>query len=306
LQQLSAKAFFHPARMHAMFAATLLFAAALQQCGRYSGPADGTIHVCGHSYKLVCTRSGSPSECTASAVGPAEVDHFEVRDEQGRVVFERSGSREQLFTGIGVSASGYPDHPQLFTVSVERQTRANDRVSSISYTYYFDATPSGLTAFQPALSCGEGTGTMLSNQNLWPPGGMAVGCELDAGYFRFTAELVFDWDSHRIVPTPTAGRTFHVGSSAELSAKATAVSTLRVYRDHDKNAPQATIPIARGQATRLGAAWVPILLRTSGDVAIATYDPEELWLQLKLKDRTGWIRGSESFRDVGLHEDAVR
>src|SRR5579863_3798748 len=47
-----------------MLLATLLFAAALQQCGTYNGPADGAIHVCGHSYKLVCTRSGSSSSAT--------------------------------------------------------------------------------------------------------------------------------------------------------------------------------------------------------------------------------------------------
>jgi len=73
-----------------MFLATLLFAAALQQCGTYNGPADGAIHVCGHAYKLICTRSGSPSDCYAH--GAAEVDHFEVRDENGRALFVLSSS----------------------------------------------------------------------------------------------------------------------------------------------------------------------------------------------------------------------
>ncbi len=289
-----------------MHLAILLLAAALQPCSTYSGPDDGAIHVCGHTYRLICTRSGSPSDCVGTAGGPAEVDHFEVRDEHGRVAFERSVSDEQLFAGIGVSETGYPDHPQLFTVSVERQADANDRVSSNSYTYYFDATPSGLTAFQPALSCGEGTGTMLSNLNLWPPGGMALGCEFDAGYFRFTAKLEFDWDRHQIVPTPTDGGAFHVGGSAEISAKAATFSTLRIYRDHDKNAPQFSIRIARGQATPVVAAWVPVLLRSSRDVAIASYDPGKLWLQIELKNQTGWIRGDESFRAIGLHHAAAR
>jgi hypothetical protein len=290
-----------------MLLGTLLMAAALLQCNTYNGPADGAIHVCGHAYKLICTRSGSPSECNGTAGGPAEVDHFEVRDEQGRVVFERTVSGQQIFTDVGLSDTGYPDHPQLFAVSAERQTDANDRVSSISYVYYFHATPSGLVAFQPAaLSCGEGTGTELGNLNVWPPGGIALGCEFNAGYFRFTAELEFDWDRHQIVPATTAGRMFHVGGSAEIWAKATTVSTLRVYRDRDKNATQFTIRIARGQATRLLAAWVPVLLRTSGDVAIASYDPDNLWLQIELKNQKGWILGDENFRAIGLHHAASR
>src|ERR1039458_6634757 len=88
-----------------MFLATLLFAAALQQCGTYNGPADGAIHVCGHAYKLICTRSGSPSDCNAVAHGGTEVDHFEVRDENGRVLFERNASGEQIFTDIGCGSS---------------------------------------------------------------------------------------------------------------------------------------------------------------------------------------------------------
>ena len=142
---------------------------------------------------------------------------------------------------------------------------------------------------------------MLSNLNLWPPGGMAVGCEFDAGYFRFTAELEFDFDHHQIVSNPTGGRSFRVGGSDKISAKATTVAALRVYRDHDENARQFTISIARGQATRLLAAWAPVLLRTSGDVAVASYDPDKLWFQIELKNQTVWIRGNESSRAIGLH-----
>jgi hypothetical protein len=287
-----------------MLLATLLFAAALQQCGTDNGPADGAIHVCGHSYKLVCTRSGSSSDCHEVAHAPAEVDHFEVRDENDKVVFERSASGKQIFTDLGISETGYPGHPQLFTVSVERQTNADDRTW---YVYYFHPTPAGLTAFRSALSCGEGSGTMLSNLNLWPPGGMAVGCEFDAGYFRFTAELEFDFDHHQIVSNPTGDRLFHVGDSDKISAKAATVTALRVYRDHEKNARQFTVRIARGQVTPLLAAWVPVLLRTSGDVAIASYDPDKLWLQVELKHQTVWIRSDESFRAIGLdHLAAVK
>jgi hypothetical protein len=130
---------------------------------------------------------------------------------------------------------------------------------------------------------------------------MALGCEFDAGYFRFTAELEFDWDRHQIVPVPTGGRVFHVGGSSEEISKAATVSTLHVYRDRDENAPQFTIRIAHGQATRLLAAWVPVLLRTSDGVAIASYDADKLWLQIELKNKTRWIRGDESFRAIGLH-----
>jgi hypothetical protein len=142
--------------------------------------------------------------------------------------------------------------------------------------------------------------------NVWPPGGIALGCKFNAGYFRFMVELEFDWDRHQIVPATAAGRVFHVGGSAEIPARATTASTLRVYRDHDKNATQFTIRIVRGQATRLLAAWAPVLVRTSGDVAIASYDPDKLWLQIELKNQKGWILGDESFRAIGLHDAAER
>ncbi len=290
-----------------MFPATLFIAAVLWQCSPYTGPSDGAIHICGHAYKLTCTRSGSPSDCIGSALGPAEVDRFEVRDEQGRVVVEKSVSGDQVFTNVGVSSTGYPDHPQLFAVSVQRQANTSGRASSISYTYYFHATPPGLAAFQPAaLSCGEGTEKMLGNLDEWPPGGMALGCQFDAGYFRFTSELEFDWDRHQIVPASTGGGVFLAGGSGDSPARAATVSTLRVYRNHDKNAAQFTIRLARGQATRLLAAWAPVVLRASGDVGIVSYDPDEVWLHVGLKNRTGWIRGDKSFRAIGLHRVAVR
>jgi len=288
-----------------MLLATLLFAAALQQCSPYTGPNDGAIHVCGHAYKLTCTRFGSPTDCEGNAHGHAEVDHFEVRDERGGVVFERNVSADQILTDVGISETGYPDHPQLFAVSVERQTNADGNAPSISYVYYFHATSSGLIAFQPAaLSCAEGTQTMLANLNVWPPGGMVVGCKFLAGYFRFTVELEFEWDRHQIVAVQTGDSAFHVGGSTGNSTKAAAVSTLHVCQDHDKNAPQFTIRIARGQVTRLLAAWVPIVLRTTGDVGIVSYDPDKLWLQIELKNQRGWIRGDAGFRAIGLHHAA--
>jgi hypothetical protein len=119
--------------------------------------------------------------------------------------------------------------------------------------------------------------------------------------------LEFDFDHHQIVSNPTRGRLFHVGDSDKVSAKAATVTALRVYRDHDKNARQFTVRIARGRVTPLLAAWVPVFLRTSGDVAIASYDPDKLWLQVELKNQTVWIRSDESFRAIGLdHLAAVK
>jgi hypothetical protein len=282
-----------------MFFASLLFAVGLQQCGPYNGPSDGAIHLCGHAYKVICTRSGSPADCEDSEAFPAQVNHFEVRDENGRIVFASSVSAGQLFTRIFISGAGYPGHPHLLTVDVERQTNEADQISSTHYQLYLASTPSGLVAFQPALSCGEGRIQMLSNPAVWPPAGIALGCQFDAGYFRFVAMLEFDFDRHQIILGPN--KVLNLSGPAEMSAETIAASALRVYKNHEENAPRFTIALARGQTTKLLAAWAPVLLRSSADVAVTSYDPEKLWLQIELKNEKVWIRGGESFQAIGLH-----
>ena len=287
----------------AMFLATVLFAAALQTCPSYTGPSDGAIHVCGHAYKLSCSLSGSLSPCQGSSHAPADVSHFEVRDEDGRTVFERNVSGEQRFTDVGISNTGYPEHPQLFTVAVEQRTNSN-RESSVSFAYYFHATAAGLVAFQPALSCGDGSATMLANPDLWPPSGLALACKFDAGYLRFTAALQLDFDRHQIVPSDKALRVSDPQGSAKFSAAAENASTLGLYRQHDKSAPQFTLGVSRGQTTRLLAAWEPVSLRSSGDISTVSFDPAKLWLEIETKNERGWIRGVDSFRAIGLREAA--
>lgn len=286
-----------------MLVTTLLFAAILQQCPEYTGPVDGTIHSCGHAYRLICSRSGTPANCSEKR--GAEVDHFEVRDEHGQVVFEKSIHDGELFSDVVPSGTGYAGRQQIFTVSVEKGTSPNHELYSAGYVYYFNSTPSGLIAFQPALGCASGSRTsepaVLGNPSSFPPSGVALGCEFDTGYFRFTGELYFDFARLRVVPA-SSNETFPV----ELSVEAPTTSALRIYRDHRENAVASDVRVAPGQRTRILAAWVPILLKPSKDFETVSYDPNELWLEIKLKSgdkrfEKFWIRGSKSFQIIGLH-----
>jgi len=285
-----------------MFVTTLLFAAILQQCPGYTGPVDGTIHSCGQAYRLICSRSGTPANCTEKR--GAEVDHFEVRDEHGQVAFEKSIHDDELFSDVAPSATGYAGRQQIFSVSVEKRTSRDHELYSAWYVYYFNSTPSGLVAFQPALGCASGSRTslpaVLGNPSSFPPSGVALGCEFDTSYFRFTAELYFDFVRLRVVPAPS-NETFPV----ELSVEAPTTSTLRIYRDHRENAVPSGVRVAPGQRTRILAAWVPILLKPSEDFETVSYDPNELWLEIELKSgdkkfEKFWIHGSKSFQIIGL------
>jgi hypothetical protein len=289
-----------------VFIVPLLLAATLQHCDSYSGPNDGAIHVCGHAYNLICTRSGFRSDCLEHRDSPAEVDHFELRDENNRVLFERSTSAGEFFEDVGISSSGYPDHPQLFTISVEKQADANSCVPPKNrYDYYFHATPAGLTEFHPALGCGDGTAVMLGSLNAWPQSGLGLGCTFNAGYVRFTANLEFDFDDHRIMLAPEPSRLYLAGDADKLSAKAVRASTLRIYRDHDEHSQHSTTHIIEGQLSRVTAAWVPIALRTCGAISMLTYDSDKLWLEITLGDRRFWIAGSKSFQSIGLRSASI-
>jgi hypothetical protein len=280
-----------------MFLAPLMFVAmALQPCESYTGPNDGALHVCGHAYKVDCSLAGSVTDCIGSKAEPAESDHFEMRDISGAVVFAKGVLGDHRFLDVGLSSSGYPDHPQLLMVSAAIKNTKSGRSSS--FAQYFEATSLGLHPFAPALSCDNGSQTMLGNPNLAPPSGLLPACEFQAASFRFTVELKFDFDQHRIVLAPGDKRLSLSSSLSPLKAKRDL--RLPVYRDHNEGAAQFTISMARGQRIRVAGIWAPVEFRNDGNLGMVTCNGDDLWLQVKVKNRTAWIRNEQSWRSSGL------
>jgi hypothetical protein len=280
-----------------MFPAPLVFIAiALQQCASYTGPNDGALHVCGHAYKVDCSLSGSATTCIGPRAEPAESDHFEVQEIGGAVVFARSLSGDQRFLDVGISSTGYPDHPQFLIVGAAIKDTKSGRSSS--FNQYFEATPLGLHPFAPVLSCEKGNEAMLANPNLAPPSGLTPACEFQAGSFRFIIEFKFDFDQHRIVLESEDKRLSL--SSSLLSLKATRDLRLRAYRDHNQGAEQFTIAMAPGQRIRVAGIWAPVEFRNGDNIGTVTYHDDDLWLQVKLKNRTAWIRNERSWRTISL------
>jgi hypothetical protein len=285
-----------------MLLALFLVAASLQQCPDYIGRDDGKLHTCGHAYKLVCSQFGVAKDCEGDMVsGPPAIDHFQVFDERGAVVFARNFPR-QTFANVGVSGNGYPGRPQFFTVEVQERTGPVANASTITYTYYFETTSSGLVPFTPAISCGRGGSTELANSDLWPPSGIALACEFNADYFRFMVELEFDFHSHRIVLSKQNSVLPLGGYDLEPVFRPALSSPLMAYRDHDPTSSQERVNIIAGDAIRLLGAWTPISLHESGDISTVIYDRKNVWLQAEQEKRKFWLHGAESFQAIGLQK----
>src|SRR5208283_3188488 len=280
-----------------MLLAPLMFIAmAVQQCANYTGPDDGALHVCGHAYKVDCSLAGSVTDCIGSKAEPAESDHFEVREIGRAVLFAKSVSGDQRFLDVGISSTGYPDRPQFLIVSATIKGTKDGRSSS--FNQYFEATSLGLHPFSPALSCENGSQTMLANPNLAPPSGLTPACEFQAASIRFIIELKFDFDQHRIVLAPEDERLSLSSSLSSLKAKRDL--RLRVYRDHNQGAAQFTISMARGQRIRVAGIWAPVESRNDGNLGTVNCNVDDLWLQVKLKNRTAWIRSEQSWRKIPI------
>ena len=61
---------------------------------------------------------------------------------------------------------------------------------------------------------------------------------------------------------------------------------------------------AAGQVVTILAAWAPASLKPADNapegVQMVYYDWNNLWLQIQVDNQTGWIRGTNSFRMIGL------
>jgi hypothetical protein len=153
--------------------------------------------------------------------------------------------------------------------------------------------------------------------------GIALSATFDTGFFQFSVLLQFNSVTHRIeiAPDQVAFSVF-APPGRGAAGPSQASGEVELHSSHDSAAPHTAYRIARGhlvtwwqslkpieespsgQLVKILAAWAPVSLKpadnTREDVQMVYYDWNNLWLQIQVDDHTGWIRGTRSFRAIGL------
>ncbi len=280
----------------------------LQQAADTRPPHDGALHLAGHAYRLSCTFEGESAPCAAK--GGVSVDHFEIRDETGRVQFEKDAPPDKPFSYVGMWGTGSGTRWIL-----EVDVTAEDSEPPVSYI--FDPAHSRLVPFNPPVTCASGRFSTVSVAG----GGTGLGCALGNHYFTLLVILTYDYDHHRIELTPQRENGYFAEPVMELGSeragrllfnypdeipapKAPAPAELELYSQHDDHAPYAKVQVSEGETIKLLGGWSPVSMtpveKTSAKHWGVGFDPTSVWLYVEVSGRKGWIRGEGSFRAIGL------
>jgi len=272
----------------------------------------------GHSYQLFCNLQGEL--ILLSETGLCEktdsggVERFEVRNEDGEVQFSQDAPAEKPFSYVGIFSATNAGR-EIFDVDTSHDEIENSAPKMAHLIYYFDPTPSGLVPFNPPLVGVDGFAHVRA--------GLALSRTFDAGFFQFSVLLGFNTATHRIeiMPDQIAFSALPP-ASRQKSGPSIASGGISIYNNHDSAAPKKTIQIApghvvmwwqsldpvekpaAGQVVTILAAWAPASLKPADNapegVQMVYYDWNNLWLQIQVDNQTGWIRGTNSFRMIGL------
>ncbi len=147
---------------------------------------------------------------------------------------------------------------------------------------------------------------------------------LRTGYFRFLVPLEYDFDRHQTVlmPMPMQNAFAVAPPKVRDVPKRLATSAeLKLYSEHKTSASSSNVTVRAGmlltwyqsvpdeklpanQLVEIMAAWAPISLKGSKDgregLQVVSFDKNDVWLQVQMTGRTGWIHGDASFRAIGL------
>ena len=298
------------------FASLVLLALLSGMAGQDSSSA--AIRASGHTYQLFCTQEGEL--ILASETGLCEktesggVQHFEVRNEDGEAQFSQDAPAGSPFSYVGVFSIANAGRV-ILDIDTSNDGMQGGGPKSAHVHYYFDPLPSGLVAFSPPLVGVDGFAQLNS--------GVALSRTFDAGYFQFSVLLDFKMAAHLIEIMPDQ-IVFSALSphGREKSRPSPSSGEIKFYSNHDNTAPNPAIRIAAGhlltwwesldpvgkpasgQVVTILAAWAPASLKPADNapegVKMVYYDWNNLWLQIQVDDRTGWIKGTSSFRTIGL------
>jgi|SRR5215831_6101824 len=272
------------------------------------------INVNGHDYSLFCRMAGeSVSTLGSMCLG---VDHFEVRDEAGRVQFALDTPDDNPFSAVDIHGGTY-NNTDFFRVSVTHDEE-HGRDADPLYVYYeFDPTPSGLAPVDPPIVCPpEGRGGMGQ-------AGAMLSCSLNLGYVRTEVLLKKNGRNHRIeIDQRKQGYPVFAPFGQSSPRQSNDSGQIKIYSDHQIDAPSSALKIEpkhsviwwqsrfpsdaphAGQTIMILTAWAPVSLTASDRIPagaeMVRCNAEDLWLQISVDNQTGWIHGPNSFRTVGL------
>jgi len=272
----------------------------------------------GHAYQLFCSQEGELIR--ASETGQCEktesggVQRFEIRNEDGDAQFFQDAPAGNPYTYVETFSFANAGR-EIFYVSTSHDEIHGSGLKPGDVIYYFDPTPAGLVAFNPPLVGVDGF-TQVSS-------GAALSRTFNAGFFQFSVLLGFNPATHRIDIMPD-----QIVYSAlaphgrQKSGPSAASGAVKLYSNHAAGPPKAEVRIVSGhtvtwweslvpaekpptsQVVTILAAWAPASLKPADNapdgVQMVYYDWNNLWLQIQVDEQTGWIKGTSSFRAIGL------
>ena len=279
---------------------------------------SATVKASGHTYQLYCVQEGElivASEtglCEKTEVGG--VQRFEIRNEDGETQYFQDAPGGNPFSYVGIFSIANAGR-EIFDVDISQDEIQGSGLKPAHVIYYFDPTPNGLVPFRPALVGVDGFAHLST--------GIALSRTFSAGFFQFSVLLDFNMATHRIeiMPDQIAFSAF-APSGRDKSGPSRASGEIKMYSNHDSGSPKTDFRIAPGhlvtwwqsldvvekpasaQVVTILAAWAPASLRPADNapegVQMVYYDWNNLWLQIQVDDHTGWIKGTSSFRTIGL------
>ena len=297
--------------------ASLILLTVLSQAPAQSTP-NATVRAGGHTYQLFCAQEGELIR--ASETGLCEktesggVQRFEIRNDDGEVQFFQDAPDGNPFSYVGIFPFANAGK-EIINIDTSHDEIHGSGTNPVHLIYYFDPTTSGLVPFNPPLVGVDGFAHLST--------GIALSRTFDAGFFQFSVLLGFDTAGHRIDILPDQIAFSAIPPTArQKSGPSAASGEIKLYGNHDSGAPKADIRIApghtvtwwqsllpgdkttAGQVVMVLAAWAPASLKPADNapegVKMVYYDWNNLWLQIQVGDHTGWIRGTSSFRTIGL------
>jgi hypothetical protein len=269
-------------------------------------------------YELFCSQEGELIR--ASETGLCQetesggVQRFEVRNEDGELQFSQNAPAGDPFRYVGIFSVANAGR-EIFYVDISHDDIHATGTNSVHVIYYFDPTPSGLVAFDPPLVGVDGFAHLST--------GTALSRTFNTGFFQFSILLDFNLLTHRIeiMPDQIAYSAFPPVGRQKSGPSATS-GEIRLYSSHESAAPKADVRIvpghvlkwwqsldpvekpAAGQVITILAAWAPARLKPADNapdgVKMVYYDWNNLWLQIQVDDRTGWVKGTSSLHTIGL------
>lgn len=300
------------------FASIVLFAL-LSQTSAQSPLSTATIRAGGHVYQLFCTQQGELIRASETGVcqktESGGIERFEIRNEDGEAQFSQDAPEGKPFGYVAIFAFPNPGGREILEVDASQDATPGGGPKSGHMNYFFDLSASGLVPFNPPLVGIDGFAQLS--------GGAALSRTFDAGFFQFSVLLGFNTATHGIdiLPDQTVFSAL-APRGHEKSGTSGSSGTVKMYGGHDSTAPAQDVRIARGhmvswweslnpaekpasgQVVTILAGWAPVSLRPADNapkgVEMVYYDWNNLWLQIQVDDHTGWIKGSSSFRTIGL------